>query len=215
MKIKKVMFIIVISLMPLIIGLLFYDKLPELIPTHFNLSGDVDGVMRKEIVVFGAPVLSLGITFMSLFMMGNDPKKENYSTKIKAFTPYFIPITISMFVCLSFYVALGNTVNINTIVGILLGLVFMFMGNYMPKVRQNYTMGIRTPWALNDSENWKKTHRVSGYIYFILGIVIIIFTLMKGNHIPLLVIIFIALIVPYTYSYMLYRQKEKDDARNH
>ena len=103
---------------------------------------------------------------------------------------------------------LGFAVNIQMIVLIGMGILFIFLGNYMSRIRLNYTMGIRTPWTLASEEVWRQTHRLAGPLWFIAGIIVIILAFLPGNlaFILMMIIIAIVALVPILYSYLLYKK---------
>ena len=79
----------------------------------------------------------------------------------------------------------------------------------MPKAKQNYTIGIKLPWTLDDTENWNKTHRLGGFLWVIGGIVFLIGAFLPGGAVLTLVTALVMVLVPTGYSYMLYRKKQK------
>ena len=127
-----------------------------------------------------------------------------------------IPI-LSIGISVAIYAsALGTEVLMDAIVPLILGFVFVVIGNYLPKCKQNYTIGIKIPWTLNDEENWNKTHRLAGWVWVIGGIITMLFALLRFVLITLIAPLFMALI-PVCYSYILYKKtvkKESDDENN-
>ena len=100
-------------------------------------------------------------------------------------------------------------VSVTKIVLILVSLLIILMGNYMPKCRQNYTVGIKLPWTLDDEDNWNKTHRLAGYIWMAAGIIMLIFTLLdKVNVYSMIILIVFISAVPAVYSFLLYRNNK-------
>ena len=90
-------------------------------------------------------------------------------------------------------------------VNIVLGFFFIILGNYLPKIKRNYTIGIRTSWALNSDENWSRTHRFSGYVFVLSGMLYIIFSMLGYMFIGLGIIL-IASLLCFGYSYSLYKK---------
>ena len=103
--------------------------------------------------------------------------------------------------------ALGHTANLFAFLLLALGITFIIIGNYMPKTRQNYTIGIKIPWALNDEENWNKTHRLAGFLW-VLGGAAMVVNAYIGSEWSILVISVVMVLVPVVYSY-LYFMKNK------
>ena len=95
------------------------------------------------------------------------------------------------------------------LVYILVGVVMIIIGNYLPKCKQNYTMGIKLPWTLDDEDNWNRTHRLGGWIYVLCGIIFMVGGLL-GIGWPVFVIFFVLAMVPMVYSFLLYKKKQKD-----
>ena len=123
---------------------------------------------------------------------------------------FWIAPAISLFGIGSTYAsALGQTLPIDRLALLLLGIVFAIVGNYLPKCRQNYTIGIKLPWTLDDTENWNKTHRLAGFLWVIGGIVFLIGAFLPGGAVLTLVTALVMVLVPTGYSYMLYRKKQK------
>ena len=90
-----------------------------------------------------------------------------------------------------------------------LGIVFLAVGNYMPKTRQNYTIGIKIPWALNDTENWNKTHHFAGIIWIVCGVILIINAFLDIIWlVP--ASIAVAVLLPTAYSFLLYQRKARN-----
>ena len=89
-----------------------------------------------------------------------------------------------------------------------MGIVFIFVGNYLPKCKQSYTMGIKLPWTLDSEDNWNKTHRFGGKVYVAVGVVVML-TSFLGNMFVMLGCTFVAVILPTVYSYVLFVKENK------
>ena len=110
-------------------------------------------------------------------------------------------------------VALGLELKIERIMPLLVGGMFIIVGNYLPKCKQNYTMGIKLPWTFHDEENWNHTHRMAGKLWFGIGLVMICSALLPTKIIfwVLMFVIVVAVLVPTLYSYLFYRKKTKEE----
>ena len=107
-----------------------------------------------------------------------------------------------------FATALGHKVDVEIIMPLFMGALFVIIGNYMPKCKQSYTMGIKLPWTLNDEENWNKTHRMAGFLW-VIGGVIIMASAFLGSFWLFFVVLIPMVVVPFVYSYTLYKKKTK------
>ena len=202
----------VICLLPVILALVVYDDLPERIPMQWNLEGNPNWYAHKAVGAFGLPLFLMALNIFSRMVIHNDPKKENASKVMRLFAEWIVPVISLMVVPIILFMGIGKTIPVKMIVFIFIGIVFIILGNYMPKSRQNYTMGFRLPWTLNDPENWNKTHRLAGYLWIMSGILFIVIAFLSLENAVGLVIIFIVLLTlvlaPSLYSYRLYK-KEK------
>jgi len=196
-----------LTLLPVILGIILYDRLPEQIPTHFNSAGEADGYSSRNMAVFGLPAFLAFMNLFVIFSLNTDPKKQNANKTLRLLSKFVMPAASCIFVPLSLLYAIGYEIDMHIIVQFFVGIIFIVIGNYMPKSKQSYTVGIKLPWTLNNEHNWNKTHRLAGILYVISGIILIISGLMQFN---LSYIIFFVLIlctgIPSVYSYLLYRQ---------
>lgn len=203
---KTIVITSVLNLTPMIVGIILWDKLPESIPTHFGINNEPDGFSSKPFAVFGLPLFMLAMHLICIFATKADPKKQNISDKVFTLILYIIP-AISLLMCAMIYpTALGKKVNIGLITMLFIGLIFLIIGNYLPKCKQTYTIGIKLPWTLADSENWTKTHALAGKLWVICGLIIILTAFLETPFIFFPVVL-IMILVPTVYSYMLYKKK--------
>ena len=200
-----------IAALPILVGFLLWDRLPEEIATHFNFQGEPDGWSSKFFTVVCLPMILVGVHVICVLGTLADPKNANIHDKIFRMVLWITPC-ISLLVMGGVYgYALGYNVDIARVTMILMGVVFILLGNYMPKCRQNYTVGIKVPWTLADPENWNKTHRFAGWLWTGAGIVFLGMTLLGWMHFAVMFgLIMIVGFLPMGYSYWLYVKKEKE-----
>jgi uncharacterized membrane protein len=204
---KMLILTTVICILPIIMSLMVFDRLPDQVPVHWNFKGEVDNYASKQFGAFGLPLLMAFINFIVHMGLNNDPKKANYSVVLKQFSMWLIPVMTLFLVPITLLIAMGYDIKINVIIPIFVGIIIIICGNYLPKCKQNYTMGIKLPWTLNSEENWNKTHHLAGFIWTIGGILLVLTTFLNVNSLPLLLtIIFSMVVVPAIYSYMLYKK---------
>ena len=198
----------VITLLPILIGIYYWDRLPDPMATHFGLNNQADGFSSKRFAVFGLPLILLLIEGICVFAISWDPKKRNISPKISSLTLWIVPV-VSLLANITMYsYNLGYPVDFAMISGLVLGLMFILTGNYLPKARQNYTVGIRIPWTLANEENWNRTHRLGGYLFVIGGFLITILSLLGMLSFPAFIIIVLVItLVPTLYSWHLHSAK--------
>ena len=211
-KYKKTLIITsIILLIPVLVGVLLWDRLPDPMPSHWNIHGEVDGWSDKALTVFGLPALMLALQWVCIFASTADPKHKNYNSKMLGLAFWICP-AVGLLLCAMVYLAaLGYTVTVETIMPLFMGALFMVIGNWMPKCKQTYTMGIKLPWTLASEENWNATHRFGGKVWFFGGILSML-TSFLGNFWLLMVILLMMVILPTIYSYRYYLKHRGDEA---
>ena len=198
----------VVTILPMLIGILCWNRLPDVMATHFGINNEANGFSSKAIAVFGIPVFLLAVLWLGAFVTSHDPKKQNISQKMFSLVLWIAP-AISLAAAATMYpINLGYELDITFFSGLLLGLMFIIIGNYLPKARQNYTIGIKIPWTLANEENWNRTHRLAGYLWMVCGILMVLISVMRLGQAQWLVgIILIMVLVPCIYSYWLHAKK--------
>ena len=195
----------VVILLPILAGVILWNQLPEQIPSHWNAAGEVDGWSSKPFSVFGMPLILLAFHWVCVIATGADPKQKNHSGKVLQLVFWIIPVLSALLHAITYATALGKEVRVEAVMPVFMGLLFAIIGNYLPKCKQNYTIGIKIPWTLNSEENWNKTHRLAGRLWTVCGIVIM-FVGFFGGFAFLMGIALVMVIVPLIYSYVLYRK---------
>lgn len=202
---KQLVISTLITLIPVLAGLLLWNSLPSKIAVHFGMNGTADGWAGKTFVVLIFPVILAVVHLFTCMVVLNDPKKENIGNKLLYICFATVPV-ISCVCLFSIYaLALGNKINISMISNILIGILFIIIGNYMTKNHQNYTVGIKLPWTLNSEENWNKTHRMASKLWMAGGIVLIMAGFTNINWL-IIVDIIVVTFIPIVYSFILYKK---------
>lgn len=207
---KKLILTSIIILLPIVIGLILWNKLPDKIPTHWNAAGEVDGWSSKAFAVFGLPGFLLAVHWLCLLGTNADPKKQNINGKVWSIVFWVCPVISVLGAVLMYGTALGMQFAVEKIIPSLVGITFIIIGNYLPKCKQSYTMGIKLPWTLNDEDNWNRTHRLGGKLWVVCGLVLIVSMVLPSSFMiaAFLVIITVAVLVPTVYSYLLFKKKQ-------
>ena len=195
----------VITILPILIGIILWNQLPSELPIHWNMAGEVDGRSSKGFVVLGMPALLLAIHWFGAFILSSDPKRKNQSDRMVAISLWIVPVLSILLSAITYVSALGKEVFVDIIIPVLLGLLFVVIGNYLPKCKQNYTVGIKLPWTLNNEENWNKTHRMAGWTWVACGIAIMVAGCF-GLFWVILPVLVIGALAPTIYSYVLHRK---------
>ena len=145
-----------------------------------------------------------------MFAATADPKCKQYHPKSIQLVLWICPILNLVINTMVYAAALGYGVDVELIMSLLMGVLFIFIGNLLPKMQQSYTMGIKLPWTLHNEENWNKTHRLGGKVWVIGGI-IILSTALWGNFLVLMATTLLMVLIPVVYSYCLYRKQSQNE----
>ncbi|MFH0739567.1 MAG: SdpI family protein [bacterium] len=180
------------------------------IPTHWNAAGQVDGWSGK---VFGSlflPILAIVVYLLMLFLPKMDPLKENYQYFEKEY--YFIRLILVLFFAgiffFTFLAVMGLRLNIMYFMVSFLSIFFIIIGSFMPKIKKNWFVGIRTPWTLHSDEVWIKTHKFAGKT-MVAGGVLAFFTIFLPSATAFgffITIVLVSALLPVLYSYLIYRR---------
>ena len=202
-----------LALLPLVLVAVFYARLPDEVPMHWGFDGEIDRYGSKnELWLIGA----LGPLFALLFQFlpRLDPKRRNYE-KFQTYYEAFSLVLVA-FIAVMMGVALlesfrPGTVSMGRVVSALVGLLFVFIGNLMGKVKPNFFMGIRTPWTLSDPDVWNRTHWLGGGLFFLTGLATVASALLLPENVTFWVLlagVLLAALVPTVMSYVWYRRRE-------
>lgn len=203
-KKESVISVIISILLFAIVNLLFYKKMPETLPTHWGFNNKIDGYSSKFTTLITTPLLLIFLNIFSCFMLDNDPKNKDKNNFVITIGKATIPLVMLITFVISVFYGLGKKINVMVIISIFVGFLLILIGNYLPKTKRNYTVGIKLPWTLNSDENWNKTHRLAGY-FFILGGIFFLLTPFIGNEYLIFLTFMIIGIIPAIYSFYLYK----------
>ncbi len=216
MKNKKNVFALIIIVLQLFFSLVIAVHLPAdvKIPTHWNMKGEIDGYSSKWVGILLFPIMNLLILGMLRFMPIFSVRYKNSADRFEKVIPNFTLILVGFFALIHIFtllVAIGFIGKVNQPIFILMGFLFIFLGNFLPKVPSNFYLGIRTPWSLSSETVWRKTHRVGGICFVISGIMMIMASLI-GEYSQLLnqvllTTVFVIIFIPIVLSFVWYKKE--------
>lgn len=143
LKNKWFMFSLALFVIPLVLNLVFYSQLPDVVPTHFDVNGQVDGTMPKFMGLFGMLFLCLAIHVFTCFVSIKDPKRNNIPDFMMNILFMICPVICIVTSMTIIYFGLGYSFDVGFVMNILVGVVLIVLGNYLPKVKRNYAVGIK------------------------------------------------------------------------
>ena len=206
---KTIIISLIITLLPIAAGLILWDKLPDMVATHFDSANVPNGWSSKGFAVIGIPAILAALELFCIVVCSIDPKKKNMGFKGIEVVLWIMPATSILVSVITLCHGLGADVRVGTLCCIFIGVMLIVLGNYLPKNGQNFSFGVRTSWALSDEENWNRTNRAAGYAFIIGGIVIILTSWFQKIWIMAAVIALIV-IIPIVYSFILYRKTRRE-----
>ena len=198
-----------ITLLPILLGIALWDRLPDRIPTHFGIDGAADGWGGKGFAVFGIPAMWLIFHLITWGVTRLDKQNRGHNEKVLNLVGLTFPVMSIAFSVLLYTRALEIELSFSALLFPLLGLLFIVMGNWMPKIKQNSTLGIKIKWTLYSEENWNKTHRFAGFVWVIGGILFCLMGFVPEKTLLFLLPLQILLlaVVPTVYSWNLARKQ--------
>ncbi len=205
-------FILAFAALALLLSALAYPQLPESVPSHWNEKGEVDGYSSRAFGTLFMPLFMVGIGVLLLFVPGLDPLKANveqfrpvYHLFILAFCGFFTYLH-----GLTLASGLGWDFNMTAMIMPAFGLLFILIGFMVERAKQNWFIGVRTPWTLSSVTVWDKTHKTSGMLFKVAGLIAmsgLLFPKMSFwlMFLPILLVGFGSVLLSYIY----YRQEKK------
>lgn len=212
MKDKKYLAITsALILLPCVAGLILWNRLPEQMPTHFGADGNVDGWSGKPFAVFGVPLILLAFHWLCIWLARLDRRNWEHNHKMMKIIFWLFPALSGVVGAVTYSIALGMEWNISRLMLILMGILFICMGNYLPKCRLNPTLGIKLKWTLYNEENWNKTHRFGGKVWMAAGLGCLVLSFLPlGFGYIVLGLMLVMIAAPVGYSYLLYRKQLRE-----
>ena len=199
-----------ITLLPILIGAILWNKLPDVMPRHWGLNGEVDGWSGKAFVVFGIPLIMFAFHWLIIGLTNLDKRNVKQNSKALSVIYFLFPV-VSLMACATTYsAALDREFDLFALAPMLMGLLFIVIGNYSPKTRLNATLGIKIPWTLANEQNWNRTHRFGGKVWVIGGALMLFtgFLLTTAFAAVFVGLLLMMIILPVLYSYLDYRKQK-------
>lgn len=186
-----------------------WTSVPEPMPVHWNLHGEVDGYGSRFTGLLLLPSIALGMYLLLLVIPRLDPGRANYPSFATAYNVIRVSLLLFMAAIYGGIIAaaLGYRIDVAAFVGVAVGVLFMVLGNFMGKIRPNWFVGVRTPWTLSSKRSWTKTHRLAGWLFMALGLAMAACGLVAAPWIWIAtgILATVAVVWIVVYSYLVYR----------
>jgi uncharacterized membrane protein len=204
---------LLILIAPFVLLAFTWSALPDRIPSHWNLKGEVNDSMGKFWGTMLLPIVNIGLAILLGSLPLFDPKKQAAGTMraIRIMRLIMTTFLLALYV-LTLEIALGAKANMSFVMFLGLPLLFLAIGNYLPTVRPNYFVGVRTPWTLEDPENWRMTHKFTGKLWVISSVIVIIaMVVLPDSLLRYVFVTYIGIVTvpPLVYSFLFYRRTVK------
>src|SRR6266851_6346803 len=208
---------LVIAALAVAMSIWAYPQLPPTVATHWSLNGTPDGYSSRLWALSIIPLMLVIMTVIFNVLPKIDPRHENYAKFLSSYWLIANAVIVFLLVAHGLIIAagLGFSIKIDRLMPLGIGLLFVFLGNFLTRVEPNWFVGIRTPWTLSSDTVWRKTHRTGGWLMVLGGFVIGLGAFMP--HAALLPLIFVTIVcvaaIPVVQSYVLWkRERGKQDA---
>jgi uncharacterized membrane protein len=189
-----------------------YPKLPASMPTHWDISGHPNGWSSRFWGAWLMPIFMVGLWALMRVLPAIDPRRSNYAKFGGAFEGVIVSIMLFM---LGMHIivlraALGYPVAIERVLPVALGVLFIAIGNLLPRMRPNWFLGIRTPWTLSSDRVWEKTHRFGGNVFVLAGALMLLSGLVMPQWGQLVIFTIVALCTASVliYSYVEWKREQ-------
>lgn len=210
MKLKKELPLLFIVALPLVYLAYVWNSLPQTVPVHWNFKGEIDNWGDKSTLIFITCLLTVFMYGLLSVIPLIDPKKKIQNMGQKYYNlKFFLLLFMTGIAVYIIYSVKEQAMHNPNFLFIVLGLLFVVLGNYMKTIKANYFIGIRTPWTLENETVWKKTHKLGGKLWFIGGLLIVICCLIFNKELSSKLFIGIVItisLIPVLYSYFIYKK---------
>ena len=198
----------ILILIPMVLGLIFWNQLPAQFPTHFGTDGNPDAWGGKLFVVL-LPLILLVLHWLCVVVTIKDPKNKGQTKKAIGMTMWIMPMLSFVISAIMYAVAFDIDLNVSIVLHLFLGVLFIMIGNYLPKCKQNHTLGIKLVWTLSSEENWNATHRFGGKVWVVCGFLALAAALLplEVSLIIAFAVILLAVLLPTLYSWRYYKKQ--------
>jgi len=190
----------------------FYPLLPDKMASHWNFSGHVDGYSDKNLGAFFIPILSIALLVLFSIMPKLDPLKKNYASFSKDYDGLVVMLLgfLAYVYFLTLAYALGYSIDMTRFMAPALGALFYYMGIVLSRAKQNWFVGIRTPWTLSSELVWDKTHAICSKLFKVAGIVSLLGVFMPILLLSSVAILLATAILSIVYSYVEFQKEVKN-----
>jgi uncharacterized membrane protein len=200
---------LVVNVVLLVVTGLLFTRLPAQVPTHWDLHGNVNGTMPRFPGAFMASGIAIALWFLLPALRRIDPRRAGYARFDGTFfiVQNLLAVLLAVIQALTLAILLGMNIDMSRSIVVALGIMSMVLGNYMPRIRSNWWMGIRTPWTLENEEVWRRTHRVGGRTFFAAGVMCVLSALLpiEAAGVISVTAMVAAGLIPAAYSYFAWR----------
>jgi uncharacterized membrane protein len=153
-------------------GAVAWPRVPDKLPVHWNTAGEVDRYGGRVEGLFAVPLITLGLYVLMLVVPRLDPRASAYAEFASVFLAirYVLMGFMMILQTLLLVSAFGWKVPMTAVMMPLMGVLFAVLGWFMPRIRPNWFVGIRTPWTLSSERSWDKTHKLAGWLFPLAGV---------------------------------------------
>lgn len=197
----------------IIVAVYGFAVLPDTVPIHWGLNGQANGYGPKWQGTFLFPLLSIGIYVLIRGLLAAGPRlggREASTANLRIAKLVIVGVMLLMLIIQLSTIAQALSVGFDMTVVVMLALsvLFIFLGNYMGKIRRNFWMGIRTPWTIANEVVWERTHRLGGWLFVAVGLIGIPCSFIPALRLWGVIVPLIAVsIILSIYSYVCYQQQ--------
>ena len=196
-------------LLPAIVGLVLYSRLPDQVAVHWGFGGEPNGFMHKFGACFGIPLLTAALYGVMIAVTWVELRRKKVSQRVMRGIVWIFPAVSWVASGAIYCTAMGIALRIDLLSMILLGTILILLGNYLPKCRPNGVIGFRCSWTFSSESVWEKTHLLAGRLFVVCGVLIILFSFWQ-LWVVSLVLLLAALLIPCVYAGVLYHREQKN-----
>lgn len=208
----KLIFSSILILLPILIGIIRWDTLKKAFQVNGVTGGTFDQETGLKIFVFALPVFLLTLHWVAIFITAREFKKKPQSDKVFGVLIWILPLVSIVSSAVTHLTSTDSKSQLYSLLFVFFGAIFVLIGNYLPKTRPNRVYGMRIAWTLESEDNWYATHRISGKLMVICGIIIILCALLPitAAFVISIIALLTSTVIPVVYSYRFHKKELRE-----
>lgn len=199
----------ILCFVPMILGIVLWDKLPSELPMNYGFNNEIRHLAPKWVNVILLPIIFAVLNIIKSISM-TEKDIENIGRKLSVITVWIIPIMSVLIGTFMIIKPIGLPIEASFFVIFIMSLLFIIIGNYIPKCKPNHIVGFRISCTMKNEEVWNKIHRFSGYLLVVCGFINFVTSFFEWGKYVFIATLGVIIFIPLIYSSFIKKKFDTD-----